>query len=128
VTPHDRENTMDETPLDTVAYAPIGVVRSPHARLAGMPLQSVAAQDVHGHIELLPRYEPALRDLDGFSYSERKGFAIGDTLTLPPPGGRTRWVVVGVADDPHPPGRRRRHRRPVRALSPAAPVVPTPTP
>src|SRR5262245_36817200 len=59
---------MDETPLAPVAYAPIGVVRSPHIRLEGMPLQSVAAQDVRGRIELLPRYERALRDLEGFSH------------------------------------------------------------
>ncbi len=33
-----------------------------------MPLQSVAAEDALGQIELLPGYEPALKDLDGFSH------------------------------------------------------------
>ena len=33
-----------------------------------------------------------------------KGFAIGDTLNLPPPAQCTRWVVVEVGDDPLRPG------------------------
>jgi tRNA-Thr(GGU) m(6)t(6)A37 methyltransferase TsaA len=33
-----------------------------------MPLQSVAAQDVRGRIELRPELAPGLQDLDGFSH------------------------------------------------------------
>ena len=33
-----------------------------------MPLQSIAAEDSRGQIELRPEYEPALKDLDGFSH------------------------------------------------------------
>ncbi len=51
-----------------IAYEPIGVVRSPFTEREGMPLQSVAAADVHGWVELEPGYAPGLRDLDGFSH------------------------------------------------------------
>jgi tRNA-Thr(GGU) m(6)t(6)A37 methyltransferase TsaA len=59
---------MTEDPPATVAYAPIGVVRSPFTTLEGMPLQSVAAVDVEGRIELAARFAPAVADLDGFSH------------------------------------------------------------
>ena len=51
-----------------VTYEAIAVVRSPFTSLEGMPLQSVAAQDVRGEIELLPKHQAALKDLDGFSH------------------------------------------------------------
>jgi tRNA-Thr(GGU) m(6)t(6)A37 methyltransferase TsaA len=51
-----------------VTYRPIGVIRSPFTEREGMPLQSVAAADVHGRIELEPEFEPGLKDLDGFSH------------------------------------------------------------
>jgi tRNA-Thr(GGU) m(6)t(6)A37 methyltransferase TsaA len=51
-----------------ISYSPIGVIRSPFSRLEGMPLQSVAAEDVHGQIEVLPEYAAGLKDLDGFSH------------------------------------------------------------
>jgi tRNA (Thr-GGU) A37 N-methylase len=51
-----------------VSYEPIGVVRSPFHERVGMPLQSVAAAEVHGHVEIEPAYGPGLRDLDGFSH------------------------------------------------------------
>jgi tRNA (adenine37-N6)-methyltransferase len=51
-----------------VKYRPIGVVRTPFARLEGMPLQAIAAADVEGRIELEPGFELGLRDLEGFSH------------------------------------------------------------
>lgn len=54
--------------MDEITYHPIGVVRSPFTERQGMPLQSVAAADVHGQIQLQPAYVPGLRDLDGFSH------------------------------------------------------------
>jgi tRNA-Thr(GGU) m(6)t(6)A37 methyltransferase TsaA len=51
-----------------VSYEPIGVVRSPFQERTGMPLQSVAAAEVHGSVEIDPAYAPGLRDLDGFSH------------------------------------------------------------
>ena len=59
---------MADDPFAPISYAPIGVVRSPFTALAGMPLQSVAAADVEGSIELLARFAPAVADLDGFSH------------------------------------------------------------
>ena len=54
--------------LEPVTYRPIGVVRSPFTRRDGMPLQSVAAAEVTGRVELLSELAPALRDLEGFSH------------------------------------------------------------
>jgi tRNA (adenine37-N6)-methyltransferase len=51
-----------------VTYVPIGVLRSPYAALEGMPLQTVAAQEVEATVELAARVHGALRDLDGFSH------------------------------------------------------------
>jgi tRNA-Thr(GGU) m(6)t(6)A37 methyltransferase TsaA len=52
----------------TIAYQVIGVVRSPYTTLEGMPLQSVAASDVRGQIEIAPAFAEGLSDLDGFSH------------------------------------------------------------
>jgi tRNA-Thr(GGU) m(6)t(6)A37 methyltransferase TsaA len=54
--------------VSEVVYRPIGVVRSPFTALEGMPLQSVAAEDVRGTIEIDPAFADGLRDLDGFSH------------------------------------------------------------
>jgi tRNA (adenine37-N6)-methyltransferase len=51
-----------------ITYRPIGIVRSPFTDRVGMPLQSVAAADVRGRIELESAFAPALQDLDGFSH------------------------------------------------------------
>ena len=59
---------MDGSRLTPVTYEPIGIIRTPFTTLAGMPLQSVAAQAVSGQIELRPGLETAVRDLDGFSH------------------------------------------------------------
>ena len=53
---------------EEVRFRPIGVVRSPFSDLDGMPLQSVAAADVEGRIEIRSDLAPGLRDLDGFSH------------------------------------------------------------
>lgn len=47
----------------------IGRVRSPWSSLAGMPLQTVAAEGVAGRIELLDELAPAVRDLVDFSHA-----------------------------------------------------------
>jgi tRNA-Thr(GGU) m(6)t(6)A37 methyltransferase TsaA len=59
---------MSAPAFPTVTYDAIGVVRSPFTELDGMPLQSVAAEDVRGQIEVRPEFRPALKDLDGFSH------------------------------------------------------------
>lgn len=54
--------------MQAVSCTPIGVLRSPHADLAGMPIQPVGARGIAGHIELEPQYALGLKDLDGFSH------------------------------------------------------------
>ena len=51
-----------------IALTPIGVVRTPFADHAGMPIQTVAAKGVRGRIELNPEYAGGLADLDGFTF------------------------------------------------------------
>ncbi len=45
---------------------PIGVVRSPHLRATGTPIQAALATGVEGTVEVFPEYAPGLRDLGGF--------------------------------------------------------------
>jgi tRNA-Thr(GGU) m(6)t(6)A37 methyltransferase TsaA len=52
----------------SVTYEVIGIVRSPFTSAEGMPLQSVAAADERGEIDLHPKHRTALQDLDGFSH------------------------------------------------------------
>lgn len=58
---------MEATPA-TVTFIPIGLVRSPFARVEDMPIQPAGARDIEGAAELLPEYAPALADLAGFSH------------------------------------------------------------
>lgn len=51
-----------------VKYSPIGFIHSPFNNLENMPIQPTGALGVPGSIELLPQYQPALLDLDGFSH------------------------------------------------------------
>lgn len=46
----------------------IGLVRSPFTSMEGMPIQTVAAQDVAGVLEVFPQFAAGLRDLEGFEY------------------------------------------------------------
>lgn len=55
-------------PLDPVTFTPIGVIRTPFAEPAGMPVQAVAATGIAGTIELDPAFVEGLADLDGFSH------------------------------------------------------------
>lgn len=53
---------------EAVAYRPIGTLRSPHKKVAGMPIQPTGARGITGHIEVAPEYAEGLRDLEGFSH------------------------------------------------------------
>ena len=60
---------MDHSePRNPICYDPVGVVHSPFTTLDGVPLQSVAAAEVAGQIEIWPEFAPGLKDLDGFSH------------------------------------------------------------
>lgn len=54
--------------MNRVIYSPIGTIRTPWLEIAGMPLQSVAAEGVAGSVDIEPEYAAGLRDLDGFSH------------------------------------------------------------
>lgn len=54
--------------MDAIEYAPIGVVRSPHAAPQGMPIQPAGARGTRGQVIVAPEYADGLADLDGFSH------------------------------------------------------------
>ena len=53
---------------NTVEYEPIGVIRTPFDSPEGMPIQPGGAEDAVGTVSVADSYEPALRDLSGFSH------------------------------------------------------------
>ena len=54
--------------IGEVMYHAIGTIHSPYQGTHGTPIQSSAAQDVEGSIELLPQYSEGLENLEGFSH------------------------------------------------------------
>ena len=54
--------------IGEVTYQIIGTVHSPYRETQGTLIQSSAAQDVEGTIELLLKYSEGLEDLNGFSH------------------------------------------------------------
>lgn len=53
--------------METV-FTPIGIIRTPFADKAGMPIQPAGALGVAGRVEVAPEYADGLKDLDGFSH------------------------------------------------------------
>jgi tRNA-Thr(GGU) m(6)t(6)A37 methyltransferase TsaA len=49
------------------AFQPIGLIRSPFSRKEQTPIQPYRSRAA-GRVEVLPEYEAALEDLDGFSH------------------------------------------------------------
>lgn len=54
--------------MDEFICKPIGIIRSPFKTLDGMPIQPSGAKSVEGIVEVEPKYEIGLKDLDGFSH------------------------------------------------------------
>jgi tRNA-Thr(GGU) m(6)t(6)A37 methyltransferase TsaA len=54
--------------MDDIVYKPVGVVHSPFKEPRGTPIQSTAARDVEGVIEVFPQYAEGLRDIEGYSH------------------------------------------------------------
>ena len=54
--------------MDPIVFSPIAVVHSPYTQIAGMPIQTVAAQGVAGTVVVDSAYAPGLKDIDGFSH------------------------------------------------------------
>jgi len=53
---------------DSVIMRPIGTIRSPFRSAQGMPIQTVAAADVEGELEVFEAFADGLRDIEGFEY------------------------------------------------------------
>jgi tRNA-Thr(GGU) m(6)t(6)A37 methyltransferase TsaA len=51
-----------------IAFEPIGIIRTPHTRLEGMPIQPAGARGVEGTVEVFEPFRAGLKDLDGFSH------------------------------------------------------------
>jgi tRNA (adenine37-N6)-methyltransferase len=58
----------DRRPIEPVTFLPIGVIRTPFAKTAGMPIQATAAVGIPGWIDLDPAFVEGLTDLEGFSH------------------------------------------------------------
>ena len=52
----------------TFKFSPIGVIRTPHQDIEGMPIQPGGAANIAGRVELDDRFVTGLQDLDGFSH------------------------------------------------------------
>ncbi|MCG6896546.1 MAG: tRNA (N6-threonylcarbamoyladenosine(37)-N6)-methyltransferase TrmO [Thiocapsa sp.] len=51
-----------------IEYAPIGIIHSPFADPAEMPIQPTGAAGVTGTVEMFEAFREGLADLDGFSH------------------------------------------------------------
>ena len=51
-----------------IEYHPIGIIHSPFTELSGMPIQPTGAAGVEGTVEVFPKYNDGLKDLEGFSH------------------------------------------------------------
>jgi len=54
--------------MKEIHYKPIGVIQSPFATSAGMPIQPTGAKGVRGSIKIKRDYVEGLKDLGGFSH------------------------------------------------------------
>ena len=54
--------------MTDIKYKPIGIIHSPFNEPHGIPIQSAAARDIEGTIEILPEYTEGLKDIEGFSH------------------------------------------------------------
>lgn len=52
----------------SIAYAPIGVIRSGHTEPEKTPIQPVYSEGCEGRAEVFPEFAAGLRDLEGFSH------------------------------------------------------------
>jgi tRNA-Thr(GGU) m(6)t(6)A37 methyltransferase TsaA len=69
--------------MKSVELTIIGTIRTRHTSIENMPIQSAAADEAKGMIELFTEYVPGLQDLAGFShiiliyhFHEQNGFSL----------------------------------------------------
>jgi tRNA-Thr(GGU) m(6)t(6)A37 methyltransferase TsaA len=90
-------NVVNRSGMEHVVR-PIGFVRSPFVEKVQAPRQSCAGRGAQGQIEILPRYEHALADLEGFDriwvlfWFDRAGHA--PAKVLPPRSAIKRGVFA----------------------------------
>lgn len=53
---------------DTITLRPIGIIHSPFQSTQGMPIQTVAAADTEGELEIFEEFTAGLRDIEGFEF------------------------------------------------------------
>ncbi len=51
-----------------IDLSPIGIIHSPYAEPAGVPIQGVYSPDSTGTVEVFPEFAEGLTDLEGFSH------------------------------------------------------------
>ncbi len=51
-----------------IEYHPIGIIHSPFTELSGMPIQPVGTAGAEGTVEVFPKYNDGLKDLEAFSH------------------------------------------------------------
>lgn len=54
--------------MTQITFESIGMIRSPHKNIQGMPIQPASARGVPGKVEVDPRFQPGLQDVAGFSH------------------------------------------------------------
>jgi tRNA-Thr(GGU) m(6)t(6)A37 methyltransferase TsaA len=54
--------------MDEIKFRPIGIVHSPFKKVAGIPIQPIAAKGIEGTVEIFPEYAEGLKDVKGFSH------------------------------------------------------------
>lgn len=59
---------MDEPAPYPIDVTPIGIVHSRFMVPVDMPIQTVAAPQETGHIQIFPQFEAGLRDIEGFEF------------------------------------------------------------
>ena len=62
----NSDDTETDERFDGYLFHAIGIVRSPHTKQKGTPIQPRFAEGTEGVIEIAEEYAEALRDLDGF--------------------------------------------------------------
>ncbi len=59
-------NSQKLTPIE---LNPIGIIHTPYHKPKDIPIQGIFKSDVEGWVELGEKYQPGLKDLDGFSHA-----------------------------------------------------------
>jgi len=54
--------------MEDIISRPIGIIRSPHDKAEGMPIQPSSARGIKGSVEIFPEFAAGLKDIEGFSH------------------------------------------------------------